>query len=80
MSERVWDFCFPLGFFLVVIIAFCGGWWARDASADLRDPERLWEGSAEWVAVKAIEDDNIILKHRLDSIQAHYDSMVCYRP
>jgi hypothetical protein len=40
----------------------------------------LWEGEAGWFGVNNIELENDLLKKKLDDLQAHYDSMFCYRP
>lgn len=80
MSDKVWDVILASVIILAIVGAFCGGWLARDYKDMLRDPERYYEGSAEWVAVDAIENENILLKKKLDDLRVHYDSLVCYRP
>ena len=80
MSDRFWDVLLASVIIAALAGSFCGGWLARDYTDMLEDPERYYEGSAEWVAVDVIEADNILLKKRLDDLQVHYDSLVCYRP
>jgi len=80
VSDKHWDVIYALVLMGSIAAAFCGGWFAHQSRDMLADPERYYEGSAEWVMVDAIENENIILKKKLDDLQVHYDSLVCYRP
>jgi hypothetical protein len=76
MSDKVWDVILAS----VIILAIVGAFSVitrEPPTATVRD---LYEGSAEWVAVDAIENENILLKKKLDDLRVHYDSLVCYRP
>jgi hypothetical protein len=69
----------------VTLMIFTGTWtgsWFYD-QIELEQEERvklLYEGDAGWFPVYNIELENDLLKKKLDDLQAHYDSMVCYRP
>ena len=80
MNERFWDGLLAVIIIFAIVGSFVCGWFARDYTISVADPERLWEGSAEWVSVNAIESENITLKHLLSDQQAHYDTLVCFRP
>ena len=70
---------------VVVLMIFTGTWtgmWFYYLIQE-RDADRmklLWEGDAGWFPVYNIELENDLLKKKLDDLQVHYDSMVCYRP
>jgi hypothetical protein len=83
MKEKGYWIGFAIESFLWFLMIFTAVWTGLWFYENLDAEEviiRLHEGTAEWIAVDAIENDNIILKKKLDDLQTHYDSMVCYRP